>query len=526
MADGTYDYIVIGAGSAGCVLAARLTDDPNVKVLLLEAGGPDVKRSIHIPAAFTKLFKSPVDWAYETEPQARLNDRKMFWPRGKVLGGSSSINAMIYIRGNGRDYDHWHRLGNTGWSFGDVLPFFKRAEHQERGASQYHGVGGPLNVADRPYTNPLSRRFVEAGPAIGLPCNDDFNGKEQDGVGLYQVTQKRGKRHSAAGAYLKSATARPNLAVHTDARVTRLVLQGSRASEVEYVQGGTTRSARAEREIVLCAGAISSPHLLMLSGIGPANRLEALDIPVAVDLPGVGENLQDHLVLPVAWECRKPISLAGAGNLRNLLIFAALGRGPLTSNLAEAGGFARTTADLEMPDLQFHFVPAYYLNHGFTTPRGHGFTIGPTLIHPKSRGTVRPRSNDPLDPPAIQPNYLADDDDLRVLIAGVRVARKLAQASAFDGTRGLERYPGQSAESDERIAEYVRAMVQTLYHPVGTCKMGNDSMAVVDDRLQVRGVEALRVADASIMPTIVGGNTNAPTIMIAEKCAELIRGGG
>jgi len=520
-----YDYVIIGAGSAGCVLANRLTEDPKTTVLLLEAGGPDRKQEIHIPAAFSKLFKSPYDWAYYTEEQRHLKNRRLYWPRGKVLGGSSSINAMVYIRGNPYDYDHWRGLGNEGWCFSDVLPYFKKAENQERGASEYHDVGGPLNVADLRYSNPLSRAFIEAGVEIGLPHNNDFNGPEQEGVGFYQVTQKQGKRHSAAAAYLKPALSRPNLTVRTYAHVTRLLLEKTRVVGVAYVENGKPDQVSVNREVILCSGTINSPQLLMLSGLGPADHLKTVGISVVLDLPGVGQNLQDHLFVSVAYECTQPVTLASAERVGNILKYLVFKRGLLTSNVAEAGGFIKTKPDLPTPDLQLHFGPAYYLNHGFTRPEGHGFTIGPTLIRSQSRGLMTLRSSDPFEPPAIQPNYLASEADQQVLIEGVKLARRLAQAKAFDPFRGAEKYPGLQAQSDEAIADYIRNTAETLYHPVGTCRMGNDPMAVVDARLRVHRIEGLRVVDASIMPTIVSGNTNAPVIMIAEKAADLVKEG-
>src|SRR5581483_7051455 len=344
-----FDYVIVGAGSAGCALAARLTEDPKISVLLLEAGGPDRKKEIHIPAAFPKLFKSECDWDYSTEPQAHLGGRKLYWPRGRMLGGSSSMNAMIYIRGHQWDYDHWAELGNTDWSFGEVLPYFKQAEHQERGALEYHAVGGPLNVADLSHINPLSQAFVAACVDSGLPRNDDFNGPSQDGAGFYQVTQKQGKRHSAAAAYLKPALKRPNLTVRTEAQTTHVIFEGTRAAGVTYLHGGRKEQAKAGREVILCGGAINSPQLLMLSGVGPADHLKSLGLPVIADLPGVGENLQDHLMVAVSYECTQPISMASAESLKNVVSYLLFHRGPLTSNVAEAGGFVKTNPDLPAP---------------------------------------------------------------------------------------------------------------------------------------------------------------------------------
>jgi choline dehydrogenase len=519
-----YDYIIVGAGSAGCVLANRLTEDPATTVLLLEAGGPDEAQEIHIPAAFSGLFKSPLDWAYETEEQPHLNNRKLYWPRGKVLGGSSSINAMVYMRGNRRDYDHWSALGNQGWSYAEVLPYFKKAENAERGVSDYHGTGGPLNVTDHRTLNPLSRAFVEAGLEAGIPLTTDFNGAEQDGVGFYQVTQRQGLRHSAAVGYVHPILGRPNLTLQTNALVTNVLFQGTRAVGVAYVHNGEKQQVTANKEVILSGGSINSPQLLMLSGIGPAHHLEALGIPLVADLPGVGQNLQDHPAIVVLYASTQPISLAHAQSPENLQDFIDNKRGPLTSNVAEGGAFVRTQAGLPMPDLQYHFAPVYYLNHGFTVPEGDGYTIAPCVLHPRSRGFIALRSTAPTEAPLIQPNYFADEADMQVLVEGVKIARKIGEARAFAPFRDVETHPGSQAQSDEEIAEYIRTYVETLYHPVGTCKMGNDSMAVVDAHLRVRGVEGLRVIDASIMPTVVGGNTNAPTIMIAEKAADLIKG--
>lgn len=519
-----YDYVIVGAGSAGCVLANRLSEDPQTTVLVLEAGVPDEMQEIHIPVAFGKLFKTPLDWAYTTDEEPHLDHRTLYWPRGKMLGGSSSINAMIYMRGNRADYDRWRDLGNAGWSYADVLPYFKKAENQERGASEYHGVGGPLNVMDRPYTNPLSEAFIEAGVELGYPRNDDFNGAVQEGFGNYQVTQRQGRRHSAAVGYLHPALSRPNLTVQTQALVTKVLFEGSRAVGVTYRHDGAEHEARVNREVILSGGAINSPQVLLLSGIGPADELRALGIGVVADVPGVGGNLQDHLAVMVCYASTQPISLAGIETAENLGEYVEHQRGPFTSNVGESGGFVTIAPDAPEPDLQYHFAPAYYINHGFTVPEGHGYTIGPTMVCPRSTGAITLRSTDPTQYPAIAANYLDRETDLRVLIEGVKLARRLGQSGAFDAYRGAETLPGPQASSDEEIAAFIRAYAETLYHPVGTCKMGGDEQAVVDDQLRVRGVEGLRVVDASIMPTIVNGNTNAPTIMIAEKAADLLIG--
>jgi choline dehydrogenase len=520
-----YDYIIVGAGSAGCVLANRLSEDPTVKVLLLEAGGRDNRKEIQIPLAFSKLFKGPCDWTYFTEPEPQLGNRSLYWPRGKVLGGSSSMNAMIYMRGHRADYDQWRDLGNPGWSYDDVLPYFKKSENQQHGPSEYHGASGPLRVSDLCSPSPLSEAFVAAGEEAGFARNPDFNGAEQEGFGPYQVTQSGGKRHSAAAAFLHPVMARKNLTVRTDVHVFGIYFEGKRAAIVSFQQGGGSVQERAEREIILCAGSVGSPQLLMLSGIGPAEHLRQLDIPLVCHLPGVGKNLQDHAASGVAYACTKPVSLASAEDFSNVLRYLMFKKGPLTSNVAEAGAFVRTSADCTVPDLQFHFGVGYFVEHGFQKIKGHAFTIGPTLLHPHSRGEIRLRSSNPLDAPSIRANYFADSRDLDVMLAGVKLARTLAATKAFAGYCGAELHPGPEAKDDNALRDHIAKFTETLYHPVGTCKMGQDATAVVDSELRVHGVEGLRVVDASIMPTIVGGNTNAPTMMIAEKAADLIKSG-
>ncbi|HLW52579.1 MAG TPA: choline dehydrogenase [Candidatus Angelobacter sp.] len=520
-----YDYIIVGAGSAGCVLANRLSEDPTVKVLLLEAGGPDTRKEIHMPAAFSKLFKGPCDWAYYTEPEAQLGNRNLYWPRGKVLGGSSSLNAMIYIRGHRHDYDQWRDLGNAGWGYSDALPYFKKSEDQERGPSEYHGSGGPLHVSELRCANRLSQAFVEAAEQSGFKRNPDFNGQDQEGFGIYQVTQFQGRRCSAAAAFLRPAMRRPNLTVRTGVQAFDILFEGKRAALVSFQQEHNSKQERAEREIILCAGAIGSPQLLMLAGIGPADHLRTLDIPVTCDLPGVGSNLQDHPSVALAYECTEPISLASAETLGNLMRYMAFKNGPLTSNVGEGGGFIKTSASAPAPDIQYHFAPGYFIEHGFQRIKEHAFTFGPTLIRPFSRGRITLRSSNPLDSPVIRANYFADSRDTDAMLQGVKLARTLAAAPALARYRKRELVPGPLATDDKALRDHIRKYGETLYHPVGTCKMGSDSMAVVDSELRVRAVEGLRVVDASIMPTIIGGNTNAPTIMIAEKAADLIKGG-
>ena len=521
----SFDYIVVGAGSAGCVLAARLTEDPSCRVLLLEAGADSRRLEIRVPAAFSKLYKTEVDWNYSTEPEENLFGRRLYWPRGKVLGGSSAINAMIYIRGNRADYDCWRDLGNSGWGYDDVLPFFKKSEDQQLGASEFHGSGGPMRVENLKCVNLLTRAFLAAAGDLGFPANPDFNAAAQEGAGLYQVTQKNGSRHSAADAYLRPVMRRPNLTIETNALVSRIALENGRAVKVHYRKEGQTRDARAEKEILVAAGAVNSPQLLLLSGIGPAEELRRAGVAPVHHLPGVGKNLQDHPMVSAGYLSKKPVTLMSAESLPRLLQYLVTKSGPLTSNVAEAGIFIRTREGLRAPDLQLLFGPAYYASHGLRKRRDHCFGFGPTLIAPESRGEVTLRSANPAEYPAIRANYLSTDADLRVIVEGVKISRELAHTKFFKEFRGEELHPGSSAQSDRDIAEFVRREAETLYHPVGTCKMGRDELAVVDDSLRVRGIECLRVVDASIMPRVIAGNTNAPTIMIAEKAAEMIRHG-
>jgi choline dehydrogenase len=520
-----FDYVIIGAGSAGCVLANRLTADPKTRVLLLEAGGPDKQQEIHIPAAFPKLMRTSCDWDYHTEPQTHLHNRQLYWPRGKVLGGSSSINVMIYTRGNRGDYDAWHKAGNDGWSFADVLPYFKKLENRERASSEDHGTGGQLNVAQLRYVNPLTKAFLSACEEVGIPSNNDFDGVEQTGAGLFPVTQKLGKRHSSAAAYLKPALRRPNLTVETFAQATRLLFEGSRATGVEYVQQGEMKQAAAQREIILCGGAVNSPQLLMLSGIGPADHLKHIGIPVVCDLPGVGQNLQDHLAGGVTYECTKPVSMAAAEKVSNVAKYLLFRKGMLASNVAEAGGFIKTRSDCEVPDLEIIFAPVFFMSHGSLNPPGHGFTIGAIGTHPESRGSITLRSSDPLVAPVIQPNYFSQQSDLTLMVEGVKLARRIAQGKAFDNYRGAEVWPDIPAADDNAMSDFARRTVETMYHPIGTCRIGTDSFGVVDNHLRVHGVERLRVVDASVMPTHITGHPNSAVMMIGEKAADLITGG-
>jgi len=518
-----YHYIIIGAGSAGCVLANRLTEDPTVKVLLLEAGGPDKKQEIHIPAAFGKLLKTECDWAYETEAQPHLHDRKIFWPRGKVLGGSSSINAMVYSRANAKDHDHWADFGVAGWSYKDVLQYYKKSEHNERGANEFHGTGGPLNVTDLRCVNPLSHMFVEAAINLGFSRNEDFNGASQEGIGYFQVTQKEGQRHSAATAFLKPVLRRPNLTVKTQAHVVKLLFDHHRAVGIEFAQNGQTEQARAEREVILCGGVINTPQVMMLSGLGPAEHLRALGIPVLADLPGVGQNLQDHALIGVEYQCNEPVSLYKANSLKNILNYLLFKKGPLTSNVAEAGGFIKTQSGLDVPDIELVFAPTFYMESGFKNPELHGFALGVVLQHPESRGEVRLRSLDPFAAPMIQPNYFAAESDMVAVVEGVKVGREILNAKLFDQYRGREWWPGADIRDDEGIAEHVRRTSETLYHPVGTCRIGQDNLSVVDEHLCVHGIDGLRIVDASVIPLQTTGHTNAPVMMMAEKAADLIK---
>jgi choline dehydrogenase len=499
------DYIVIGAGSAGCVVANRLTEKPGTTVLLLEAGHPDTKPEIQIPAECVNLLGSEVDWGYFSEPEPYLNNRKIFCSRGKVLGGSSSINFMTYIRGNPHDYDRWQSLGNPGWSYQGVLPYFKKSEHQQHGASEFHGIDGELSVTDLIAPTAIAQRFIDAAMVVGYDYNPDFNAKQQEGAGRYQFTIKDGKRHSAAAAFLVPILDRPNLTVTTGTLVTRLLFEGTRAVGVEYLHEGTLHQVRVNQEVILSAGAFDSPKLLMLSGVGDAESLHTIGIPVVVDLPGVGQNLQDHIHTTVVYQATQDLHFAS------------------TSGIGEAGLFLHSKGNSEAaPDLQFFFNPTQFLPPGYT-PADYGFTGVISLNHLQNIGSVSLRSSDPRDPPMFQMNYLQRDADVQKLVAAIKLMRKLFYTSFFDEFRGAEIAPGIDAQSDEAIVAYIRNTASTMWHPVGTCKMGTDPMAVVDPELRVHGVEGLRVVDASIMPSITTGNTNAPTIMIGEKAADLIK---
>ncbi len=528
-----YDYVIIGAGSAGCVLANRLTEDPNVKVLLLEAGGKDNSILVKMPAGVGALIgkAGPFNWGFWTEEEPNLDNRKLWWPRGKGWGGSSSINGMIYIRGHARDYDQWRQMGLTGWSYRDVLPYFKRSESLEGGGDEWHGDKGPLWVSKASTPNPIYSATVEAGRQAGYKVTSDFNGFQQEGWGPYQLTIRDGQRWSAARAYLHPAMARPNLTCLTGARTTRIVVENGRATGVEYVDSKTKVKTvvSAGKEVLLSAGAVQSPHILQLSGIGDPEELSKHGIPVVHALKGVGANLQDHLDVTLSWECPQPITAYSLrkGIVKTLMIgmnYAFFGKGMGRQQFLESGAFLKSRPDLDRPDLQIHTVLAVMQNHGKTQIAKDGFTFHVCQLRPESRGRVGLRSADPHDDPAIFANYLSTDEDRRALREGVRMMRKVAAQAALDPYRTEELFPGKDIQTDADLDAWIRKTAETIYHPVGTCKMGSDDMAVVDDQLKVRGIAGLRVVDASVMPTLVGGNTNAPTIMIAEKAADMILG--
>ncbi|MCW2845252.1 MAG: choline dehydrogenase [Nocardioides sp.] len=523
MPQDSFDYVIVGAGSAGAVLAARLTEDPTTSVLLLEAGGEADADEVMIPAAFPTLFKTRWDWNYSTTEQKQLNNRRAYWPRMKALGGCSSMNAMIYIRGNRADYDSWRdQYGAAGWGFDDVLPYFTKSEGNARFGGPLHGQRGPLHVEDRRYTHPLSHAFVDSAVSHGLKRTDDFNGEAQEGAGQYQVTCKGGRRWSTNEGYLKPARSRPNLTVATGAFAGRVELTGDRATGVTFRQGGTEHTVTARREVILSGGAVNSPQLLMLSGIGPAGHLAEVGITAKVDLSGVGSNLQDHPVVPLLWYTRGISDLAQLNNVRNFVRWKARGTGPLASNIGEAGAFFSSRDGLVAPDIQIHAAGSGFYDNGLHEPTSRMFTAAPTLVSVHSRGSVRLRSADPSWHPAIDAAYLEDQTDLDALLAGARRTWEMctqgAVAAYLDRPWNLPADP-----TDEDLVEHIRTWAQTLYHPVATCAMGSGEDAVVDADLRVRGVDGLRVVDASVMPAVPRGNTNAPTVMIAEKAADEIR---
>ena len=520
-----YDYIIVGAGSAGCVLANRLSEDPSVRVLLLEAGGPDRSLKIKIPAAFPQQFHTKLDWDFATEPEPHVDGRSLYIPRGKALGGSSSMNAMLYVRGRPLDYDGWEAQGAPGWGYADVLPYFKRAEDNVRGASEFHGAGGPLHVAEQRSPRPLSKRLLAASEAAGIPRIADYNGPEQDGASMFQVTQKNGRRFSAADAYLRPALTRPNLELRTGVTVLGVELDGDQAVGVRLRKGrGGVELVRAEREVLLSAGAIGSPQLLLLSGIGAPEELRDAGVQVAHELPGVGRNLQDHPFLTVLWEVSDTDTLYGADKPRPLAEWLLRKSGKLSSTVAEVVAFTRTRGGLPAADIQFHMGAAYYEDHGAETYDGHCMVIAPVLVSPKARGQVWLRSADPTAKPRILTNTLSEPDDVESLLDGTLLAREIAAQSPLKEIVVSELKPGAGAVAREDLEADLRRRLMLIYHPVGTARMSDTHPeAVVDSQLRVHGLQGLRVIDASIMPTIPGGNTNAPTIMIAERGADLVR---
>jgi len=532
----TYDFIIVGAGSAGCVLANRLSANPDHKVLLLEAGGADRNPLFRLPMLMGKLFHSGIyNWHYHTEPEPYLNDRSLYWPRGKVLGGTSTINGMIYVRGNRHDYDRWAQMGNPGWSWDEVLPAFRRSEGHIQRDDTFHNQNGELTVCRARGWNTLLDVFNEAGQQAGYPANDDFNGAEQEGFGRYDFTIARGKRCSAAFAFLNPVKNRPNLTIITGAHTQRVLIENGQAVGVEYRRSGRVSQARASREVILAAGVVNSPQILMLSGVGPADELTRHGIDIIQELPGVGKNLQDHVDCVMAWECRKPVTLYA--DLRaDKLVWSVMqgmlfGEGITTTFPYEAGAFVKSRPDLVAPDIQLHFMPALEktANLHFPNPfkkerveANHGFSMRVGPVNPQSRGEIRLRSADPLAAPCINANYLQTEFDIQTMVNAIRLAREIIKQPAFAPYRGAELAPGPALQSDAELTAWLRNHAMTTFHPVGTCKMGNDTMAVVDAQLKVHGIEHLRVVDASIMPIISSGNTNAPTIMIAERGADFI----
>ena len=523
-----FDYVIVGAGSAGCVLANRLTASGKHSVLLLEAGPKDTNIWIHVPIGYGKLFKEKtVNWMYQTEPEPGLHGRQVFQPRGKVLGGSSSINGLLYVRGQHEDYDRWRQRGNVGWGYDDVLPYFKKAENQQRGADDYHGSGGPLSVSDWRHEDPLSEAFVKAAVEYGLPFNPDFNGAKQEGAGFFQTTTRSGRRASSAFCYLRPAKQRGNLTIETSALAHRILVEGRKARTVEYWQNGRLRTARARKEVLVSGGAYNSPQLLQLSGIGPAELLKSHGIDVVLDAPGVGNDLQDHMQVRIVMRSAQAVTVNDVVNnpVRRVMAgvrYAMSRSGPLTVAAGTSGAFFKTNPRLASPDIQIHFIPFSTDKMGEKLHPFSGFTATVCQLRPESRGSLKIRSADPAAPPEIRINYLATEADRAAFIDGIRILRKILAAPSMKPYIVKEVYPGSEKTSDEDLLEFCRKSGSTVYHPTSTCRMGNDPLAVVDQRLRVRGIEGLRVVDASVMPDLISGNTNAPTIMIAEKASDMI----
>ena len=525
-----FDYIVVGAGSSGAVLAGRLSEDPAIRVLLLEAGPADQSFWIHLPIGYGKtMWSRKYNWCYSTDPEPNMNGRQIYWPRGKTLGGSSSINGLIYIRGQREDYDAWAQAGNAGWGYEDVLPYFIRSEYNQRGPSTYHGGDGPLRVSDIGERHPLIEGFIQGAQALGVPRTEDFNGAEQHGAGYYQLNTWRGWRWSTAKAYLAPAHGRPNLSVQTEAQATKLILEGKRAVGVQYRQGGVLKTARAKAEVLLCAGAIQSPQLLELSGIGSAAHLQAKGVPVVHHLPGVGENLQDHLQMRLLFECSQPITTNDAlnswiGQVRLGWQWLRHRSGPLAVGINQGGCFMASNGDRSArPDIQFHVATLSADMAGGKVHPYSGFTMSVCQLRPESRGSIHIRSNDPFEPPHMQPNYLSAELDQHTAVAAIRSARAIAATKAMRQYVKREVKPGPDANDEAALLDFCRNNGATIFHPSGTCRMGQDALSVVDTRLRVHGMQGLRVVDCSAMPTLVSGNTNAPAVMMAEKAVDMIR---